>query len=817
MDKDFNIGINFKATENITGTMNRIMKFLNNMEKTSSDFGQSIKKANEQLGNTGRKAQQQANATKNLTQQANNYFKKLASANSSYTALNKSASKHGEEVKKMTSSMDKYVSKAKEAAKELSKSSGQTGKASGGLASGLKGAIGALAGVASGGAMSGLIGGLLGTEQAAGSAGTAIMGVANKVKMLIATAIGIRFVKEAFTDLIQKTDSYINTAARISNINDGLMTNSALIANIGDRAERSRQSFKEFTDTAIAFGNNASHVFANTQELLDFTETLNKVYVTSGTVASGVAAANLQISQALGMGVLRGQELNAVLEHAPAIARMIEKELDAPIGSIKQLGEQGIITADVLKNALLNNAEDINATIGNFPITFEHAKEQILRHADEGMGGIKAKIATFLGSDTGQQIMSGIKRVIDFALMGLNLVVTMLITTAEFVVAHWDVVKRVLTVVAIIAGVVLVGAVIGLAAAFLMLQAITLPITLGLVLAVAGIAMVINLVINRTIAMGITWQVVIQNIAVNLSKFIAFFQNGYASMWNTAVDFLEMLGNGFQDTIYKIINKIWELADAMVSMAEAGLSAVQEMVDGWVSKVNAGANAIIGAVNKIREGLGKDPISISANLSAPTLGGGAISSARGFLGRIKPSAPERIDLGGHKKHVLTGEEIESRGLDWANKLIDKIEGASESLDKFGSDYLDQFGSAGLDKYGIKPEGLADEGGAGGGSGSGKSPSLGRALKDIAKANKGTEENTKAIKDGLQITNENLAYLKDAAMHRALQYLKLGDININIDNSFGDINSPEDHRDLVREFNQQLQRELKSGIGGLSII
>ena len=63
-------------------------------------------------------------------------------------------------------------------------------------------------------------------------------------------------------------------------------------------------------------------------------------------------ARSLQLSQALGSGVLRGQELNSILEQAPLIAQAIAAEMGSTVGALKKFGEEGQITSEIVIAAL---------------------------------------------------------------------------------------------------------------------------------------------------------------------------------------------------------------------------------------------------------------------------------------------------------------------------------------------------------------------------------------------------------------------------------------------------------------------------------
>lgn len=100
-------------------------------------------------------------------------------------------------------------------------------------------------------------------------------------------------------------------------------------------------------------GLNAGNAFSSNQELIAFTEQVNKQFKIGGASAQEQSNAMVQLTQAMAAGVLRGQDLNSILAAAPGIARTIEESMGWASGSIKQYAEDGKVTAQVVKNALL--------------------------------------------------------------------------------------------------------------------------------------------------------------------------------------------------------------------------------------------------------------------------------------------------------------------------------------------------------------------------------------------------------------------------------------------------------------------------------
>lgn len=171
-------------------------------------------------------------------------------------------------------------------------------------------------------------------------------------------------------NVLSISDELSNTTARLDMMNDGLQTTEELQDMIFQSAQRSYALYSDTASMVSKLAMNAKEAFNSTEEAVQFAELLNKQYVIAGTGTQEMASANLQLTQALGSGVLRGEELNAVFEAAPNIIRTIADHLGVSIGQIRDMASNGEITADVVKNAMLGATDEINAKFNEMPLTW---------------------------------------------------------------------------------------------------------------------------------------------------------------------------------------------------------------------------------------------------------------------------------------------------------------------------------------------------------------------------------------------------------------------------------------------------------------
>lgn len=188
----------------------------------------------------------------------------------------------------------------------------------------------------------------------------------SSVLRLAASYVSIQGLKKA----VDLSDSLVSMRARLDRMNDVLQTTQELETMIYQSAQRSRGSFTDTMGLVSQLGTMAGDAFGSSKEIVQFAEQLNKQLALSGASGSSAQAAILQLEQGLASGVLRGDELNSVMEQAPALAKSIADYMQVSVGDLREMGSQGQITADIVKNALFAAAKDTNAEFEKTPMTW---------------------------------------------------------------------------------------------------------------------------------------------------------------------------------------------------------------------------------------------------------------------------------------------------------------------------------------------------------------------------------------------------------------------------------------------------------------
>lgn len=208
-----------------------------------------------------------------------------------------------------------------------------------------------------------------------------IMGQVNKGLQFAGAVTGIGIAATAVKDIAaaatQTADQLTSVRARINLINDGTQTTAEIMDKVFDAAQRSRGSYVDMADSVAKLNMLAKDAFSSNDEAIMFVEQLNKQFKVSGASIEESSAAMYQLTQAMAAGKLQGDEFHSIMENAPMLAQSIAQEMGLTVGQLKDMSSQGLITADIIKEALFNSAEETNAKFAEIPMTFAEVGQSI--------------------------------------------------------------------------------------------------------------------------------------------------------------------------------------------------------------------------------------------------------------------------------------------------------------------------------------------------------------------------------------------------------------------------------------------------------
>lgn len=232
-----------------------------------------------------------------------------------------------------------------------------------------------------------------GMEAAAAVAGISMMGMA---------------LKEVATTAAQTADRLTSIRSRLNLVNDGTQTTADLMNKIYDAAQRTRGGYDDMADSVAKLNMLAKDAFSSNDEAIEFVEQMNKQFKISGASIQESSAAMYQLTQAMAAGKLQGDEFHSIMENAPMLAQSIAKEMGMTVGELKNVSSEGMITADIIKNALFNSAEETNAKFAEMPMTFAEVGQSIQNEAIMAFQPVLEQLSSITADGALQDFVGGI-------------------------------------------------------------------------------------------------------------------------------------------------------------------------------------------------------------------------------------------------------------------------------------------------------------------------------------------------------------------------------------------------------------------------
>lgn len=595
----------------------------------------------------------------------------------------------------------------------------------------------------------------------------------NTIKRAVAAYISIQSVGKA----LNISDELVQTTSRLNMMNDGVQTTAELVNMVYAAAQDARGSFGQMADVVARFGNNAKDAFSSSEEVVAFADLIQKQMTIAGASTQEAANAELQLSQALGSGVLRGDELNSIFEQAPNLIQNIADYLDVPIGKIREMAADGELSADVVKAAIFSAADDINSKFNEMPMTWGQMWQSMQNTALIAFQPVLQRLNDLANSEAFQTFIQGaIEAMATLANILLN-VFDLAVSIGTFIGDNWSIIAPIVygivaALTAYIAISAIVAAINGVMAIAEGVKAAAQMMATGATFAETAAQQGLNAAL---MACPLTWIimlilaliVVIFAVCNAIAKMTGIANSGFGVITggvNVVIQFFKNLGLTVANIALGIGNAIAALASNMMTAFHNAICSIQSWFYNLLSTALSVIEGICAALNKL-------PF-VEFDYS------GISSAADDYAAKASEAAGNKEDYQSISDAFNEGfttfdafqdgwaSDAFNAGAAWGDGVADKVSNFSLS---------DVFGQTDIPNVGDYTSGFADaiaNSGVGDGIGN-------------------IDDNTGKIKDSLDITEEDLKYLRDIAEQEAINRFTTAEINVDMSGMQNTVNSGDD--------------------------
>lgn len=595
----------------------------------------------------------------------------------------------------------------------------------------------------------------------------------NTIKRAVAAYISIQSVGKA----LNISDELVQTTSRLNMMNDGVQTTAELVNMVYAAAQDARGSFGQMADVVARFGNNAKDAFSSSEEVVAFADLIQKQMTIAGASTQEAANAELQLSQALGSGVLRGDELNSIFEQAPNLIQNIADYLDVPIGKIREMAADGELSADVVKAAIFSAADDINSKFNEMPMTWGQIWQSMQNTALIAFQPVLQRLNDLANSEAFQTFIQGaIEAMATLANILLN-VFDLAVSIGTFIGDNWSIIAPIVygivaALTAYIAISAIVAAINGVMAIAEGVKAAAQMMATGATFAETAAQQGLNAAL---MACPLTWIimlilaliVVIFAVCNAIAKMTGIANSGFGVITggvNVVIQFFKNLGLTVANIALGIGNAIAALASNMMTAFHNAICSIQSWFYNLLSTALSVIEGICAALNKL-------PF-VEFDYS------GISSAADDYAAKASEAAGNKEDYQSISDAFNEGfttfdafqdgwaSDAFNAGAAWGDGVADKVSNFSLS---------DVFGQTDIPNVGDYTSGFSDaiaNSGVGDGIGN-------------------IDDNTGKIKDSLDITEEDLKYLRDIAEQEAINRFTTAEINVDMSGMQNTVNSGDD--------------------------
>jgi tape measure domain-containing protein len=600
------------------------------------------------------------------------------------------------------------------------------------------------------------------------SAGSGVIGdLAKKAAGLIATYASFQGIKS----VLGVSDELTSTQARLDQMNAQLGGTDLKIKDIYSVAQNARGSLGDMASVVARFGNNAKDAFSSTDEVVKFASIVQKQMTIAGASTEEASNAELQLSQALGSGVLRGDELNSIFEQAPNLIQSIADYMNVPIGQIRSMASEGKLSSDVVKQAILASADEVDAKFNQMPMTWAQVGQSIKNTAEMAFQPVLDKVNQLANSPAFQNFvnnaMGALTKVASVTLDIMNGIANV----GNWISENWSTIEPI--VIGIVgalglyaAAMLTINIINGISAALETVKAASQMMATGATLAETAAQYGLNAALA---ACPITW-IIVAIIAVIAAIFAVC--GAIAQLTGVANSGFGVICGGINVVIQFFVNLGLAVANIAVGIWNAMSAVAQNIVIAFhnaIGKVQAFflnlASTAATVVANIANALNKLPF---VNIDTS----GLTSAAASFKSRAAEAgtAEEYKSISAAFSKGMSTNNAFSKG--WASSAFKS--GASFG-DGAAKKVKGAFSSKGLSSLGSKSLGLANN------AKSGSSNLANNAAKTAGNTGK-TAGNTGKIAKSVNASKDDLDFIRKMADRRAINRFTTAQIKVQMTNN-----------------------------------
>ena len=632
---------------------------------------------------------------------------------------------------------------------------------------------------------------------------------ANNLLHTMRRLLGIYFGIAGLKKILSISDEVSQTRARIDLMNDGLQTTSELEDKIMKSANRSRAGYSDTAKVVSKLGITAKKAFKNNDEIIAFTELMTKSFKVGGASASEQANGMYQLTQVMASGRLQGDEFRSIIENAPLLAKAISEYTGVGMKGLKKMSSEGKISAEIIKGALFSVADEIEDKYKQMPITFSDIWNRIKNGSVVAFRPFLNRLSKIANSDKFTKFTKGIINAFSVISFIVTKLIEIIVTGSSFIYDNWIIIEPLFWIIAIALGALTTAFIANniataVSISLSTMQAISMSISTGakiadiaathqltvaqwalnsaifscplfwIIIAIIAVIVIIGVLIHRTIGLKVAWLMAANVLFVVWDSIVIagyMMAYGVCDAWDNMMIGIKRVATGIQN--------------ALSTMRANGLMTLQGFVNSAIDLINKLINAVNSVVDTGIGTIKHVTFGTEAVIKSKYENAKRNAELNSYIREKRNNSKNRADkIKNMEKEAYSRELFRQSDIEKAriehnnskkNKSISNSNGIGFDYNSFANDDI---------------------------------------LKNIGDNTKGTKDNTGKLNDSLDMAQEDLKYLRDVAEREIIDRTVLRDVNIKIDNSFGDIRETADVDGIIRKIEQKIDEEIFANAEGV---